>query len=141
MPLRFELGPLERLFIGNSILTNSHERAMFIIEGGETPILRAKDVICPNFAVSSIEKLYLCVQRMYLENDTSKYQASYLALAAQTISEDPYLSADLLTADQHIKSGQHYKALKYLRKLIRPEAFAIGKADPYARRVAVGRRN
>ena len=140
MPLRFELGPLEKLFVGNSILTNSHERAMFIFEG-VIPILRAKDVICPNSAVSPIEKLYLCVQRMYLENDTPKYQASYLALAAQTISKDPYLSADLLTADQHIKSGQHYKALKYLRKLVRPEAFAIGKADPYARRVAVGRRN
>src|SRR3982074_3641301 len=110
MPLRFDLGPFEKLFIGKSVLTNNGDRAMFIVEG-DAPILRAKDVLAPEQAVNAVEKLYRCVQQMNLEEDTEKYQGSYIALAAQTVSECPACYADLKIADQLIIGGQHYKAL------------------------------
>ena len=50
MPLRFDLGPFEKLFIGKSVLTNNSDRTMFIVEG-ETPILRARDVLTPERAI------------------------------------------------------------------------------------------
>jgi flagellar biosynthesis repressor protein FlbT len=128
MPLRFDLGPFEKLFIGKSVLTNNGDRTMFIVEG-ETPILRARDILTPEQAVSAVEKLYRCVQQMYLEEDTEKYQGAYLALAAQTISECPAHYAELRIADQLIKSGQHYKALKSLKKLVRQEAFSFSKTE------------
>ena len=123
MPLRFDLGPFEKLFIGKSVLTNNGDRTMFVVEG-ETPILRARDVLTPEQVVNAVEKLYRCVQQMYLEEDTEKYQGSYLALAAQTISECPACYAELKIADQLIKRGQHYNALKSLKKLIRQETFS-----------------
>jgi flagellar protein FlbT len=128
MPLRFDLGPFEKLFIGKSILTNNGDRSMFIVEG-DTPILRARDVLTPEQAVSALEKLYRCVQQMYLEEDTARYQGSYLALAAQTVSECPACHAELQTSDRLIKSGQHYKALKELKKLIEKHALAFGGAQ------------
>jgi flagellar biosynthesis repressor protein FlbT len=128
MPLRFDLGPFEKLFIGKSILTNNGDRTIFIVEG-DTPILRARDVLTPEQAVSSLEKLYRCVQQMYLEEDNTKYQDSYLALAAQTISECPACYAELQISDGLIKSGQHYKALKELKKLIEKLALAFGGAQ------------
>jgi flagellar protein FlbT len=128
MPLRFDLGPFEKLFIGKSILTNNGDRSMFIVEG-DTPILRARDVLTPEQAVSALEKLYRCVQQMYLEEDTARYQGSYLALAAQTVSECPACHAELQTSDGLIKSGQHYKALKELKKLIEKHALAFGGAQ------------
>ena len=128
MPLRFDLGPFEKLFIGKSVLTNNGDRTMFIVEG-ETPILRARDVLTPERAVNAVEKLYRCVQQMYLEEDTEKYQGSYLALAAQTISECPGCYAELRIADQLIISGQHYKALKSLKKFVRQEAFSLSKTE------------
>jgi flagellar protein FlbT len=128
MPLRFDLGPFEKLFIGKSVLTNNGDRTMFIVEG-DTPILRARDVLTPEQAVNAVEKLYRCVQQMYLEEDTEKYQGSYLALAAQTISECPACYAELKIADQLIISGQHYKALKSLKKLIRQEGFLLSKTE------------
>jgi flagellar protein FlbT len=128
MPLRFDLGPFEKLFIGKSVLTNNGDRSMFIVEG-DTPILRARDVLTPEQAISPLEKLYRCVQQMYLEEDAPKYQGSYLALAAQTISECPGCNAELHTADGLIKSGQHYKALKGLKKLIEQHAFAFSGAE------------
>jgi len=128
MPLRFDLGPFEKLFIGKSVLTNNGDRTMFIVEG-DTPILRARDVLTPERAVSAAEKLYLCVQQIYLEEDTQKYKGSYLALAAQAISECPACYAELKIADQLIITGQHYKALKSLKKLVRPEAFSLSKPE------------
>src|SRR5258707_15660433 len=136
MPLRFDLGPFEKLFIGKSVLTNNGDRTMFIVEG-ETPILRARDVLTAERAVNTFEKLYRCVQQMYLEEDTQKYQGSYLALAAQAISECPACAFELRMADQLLKSGQHYKALQRLRKLVRKEAFSSDKTDAAGHRLNV----
>ena len=57
MPLRFDLGPFEKLFIGKSVLTNNSDRTMFIVEG-DTPILRARDVLTPERAINAAEKLH-----------------------------------------------------------------------------------
>jgi hypothetical protein len=67
---------------------------------------------------------------MYLEEDTKKYQKSYLALSHQTISENSSLDGELQVAHQLITRGQHYKALKGLKKLLRPEAFGVSKNKP-----------
>jgi flagellar biosynthesis repressor protein FlbT len=132
MPLRFDLGPFEKLFIGKSVLTNNSDRTMFIVEG-DTPILRARDVLTPERAINAAEKLYRCVQQMYLEEDTQTYQGTYLALTAQTISECPACYAELRIADQLIKRGQHYEALKSLKKLVRQEAFSLSKTESEGR--------
>jgi flagellar protein FlbT len=131
MPLRFDLGPFEKIFIGKSVLTNNGNRTMFIVEGN-TPILRARDVLTPEQAVNAVEKLYRCVQQMYLEEDTAKYQGTYLALAAQTISECPTCYAELQTADRLIQSGQHYKALKCLKKLVQQDRFSVSETESEA---------
>ena len=126
MPLRFDLGPFEKLFIGRSVLTNNGDRTMFVVEG-DAPILRARDILTPEQAVNALERLYRCVQQMYLEEDIAKYHSTYLALAAQTISERPACFAELQTANYLIRSGQHYKALKELKKLIQQHAFAFSE--------------
>jgi flagellar protein FlbT len=126
MALRFDLGPFDELHIGKCVLKNSHERALFIVEG-DTPILRANYVLSPALAVSSLEKLYCCVQRMYLEEAHEELQGSYLALAAGSLKEDPTLYAELHAADQLIAARQYYKALKGLKKLTRQELFGVHK--------------
>jgi flagellar biosynthesis repressor protein FlbT len=127
MPLRFDLGPFDQLFIGKCVLKNSHERALFIIEG-EIPILKAKDVLSPELAASSLEKLYCCVQQMYLEEAHEEYQGSYLALAARSLTENPALASELQAADQLIVSRQYYKALKALKTLIGSGAFKVDRS-------------
>jgi flagellar biosynthesis repressor protein FlbT len=124
MPLRFDLGPFEQLFIGKCVLTNSHERAFFTIEG-QLPILQGKDVLPTEVADSSLEMLYCCVQKMYLDEAHEEHQGSYLALAARSLTENPMLVLELQAADQLIALRQYYKALKALKKLIGPEAFAM----------------
>ena len=133
MPLRFDLGPFEKLFIGKSVLTNGGSRTEFVVEG-ETPILRARDVLAPEQAANAMEKLYRCVQQMYLEENSEKYQQAYLALAARVISEYPTYHAELASADRLIKRGEHFKGLKELKKLIFPSR---GNSDASLRSVGM----
>jgi flagellar protein FlbT len=141
MPLRFDLGPFEKLYIGKSILSNSHERAYIAVEGN-LPILQGKDVLQPNLATNFIEKLYCCMQKIYLEEAFAEHQGSYLALMVQAIKEEPSFYSELKEVDELVHGGEHYKALKRLKKLIKPSAFAVDKSEPqgYVRRVMPGSR-
>jgi flagellar biosynthesis repressor protein FlbT len=126
MALRFDLGPFEELHIGKCVIKNSHERSHFVVEG-EMPILRGKDVLAEAVAQSPLEKLYRCVQQMYLEGTYDQHQGQYLQLAAQSMREDLRVSSDLAAADALIKTGDLYRALKALKKLIRADAFEVNK--------------
>ena len=85
MPLRFDLGPFEKLYIGKSILSNSHERAYIAVEGN-LPILQGKDVLQPNLASNFLEKLYCCMQKIYLEEAFAEHQGSYLAHMVEALN-------------------------------------------------------
>ena len=131
MPLRFDLGPFEELHIGKCMIKNSHERSMFAVLG-TMPILRGKEYLQESAAQSPLEKLYYCVQQMYLEEAYDKYQGLYLQLAARSMKEDPGVFSELESADQLIKAGNFYRALKELRKLIRPDVVGTSKISPSA---------
>ena len=139
MPLRFDLGPFEKLYIGRSVLSNSHERAYFFVEGN-LPILQGKHVLQPNLASNVIEKLYCCMQKIYLDEAFPEHQGSYLALMVQALKEEPSFYSELKDVDALVQGGEQYKALKRLKKLIRPGAFVVDKSEPqsYVRRVMPG---
>lgn len=122
MPLRFDLGPFEELHIGRCMITNSNDRSLFVVEGN-MPILRGKEFLPEAAARTPLEKLYHCVQQMYLEEAYEKYQGRYLQLAAECLRNDPMLSAELGAADQLIIAGDFFRVLKSLKKLIPADAF------------------
>jgi flagellar biosynthesis repressor protein FlbT len=127
MPLRLELGPFEELYIGKIVIKNGHERANLAISG-ETPILKAKDFLA--VANSPIEKLYWCVQQMYLEDATQKYQGQYLRLRLEVIQETRELSPALEGIHALVADGQLYRALRALRKLVGSKAFRVNDQQP-----------
>ena len=129
MPLRFDLGPFEELHIGRCMITNSHERSLFAVEGN-MPILRGKEFLPESAARTPIEKLYHCIQQMYLEEAHDKYQGRYLQLAAECLRNDPMLSAELEAADQLIRAGDFFRVLRTLKKLISADAFQADNLGP-----------
>ena len=141
MPLRFDLGPFEKLHIGKTVLLNSHERAYFAFEG-DVPIMRGKDVLQPELARNSLEKLYCCIQKIYLEEAFTEQQGSYLALMVEALSEEPSLHSELKEVDALVFGREPFKALKRLKKLIRPAAFVVERSEPrnYVRRDAYNSR-
>jgi flagellar protein FlbT len=66
MALRFDLGPFDELHVGKCVIKNSHERALFVVEG-DMPILRGNAYLQPALANRPLEKFYCCIQKMYLE--------------------------------------------------------------------------
>ena len=129
MPLRFDLGPFEELHIGRCMITNSRERSQFVVEG-DMPILRGKEFLPETAARNPLEKLYRCIQQMYLEEAYDKYQGRYLQLAAECLRNDPMVSAELEAADQLITAGELFRALKTLKKLIPADKFQADELGP-----------
>jgi flagellar protein FlbT len=124
--LRIELKPFERIIIGESLITNSDQRARFIIEGN-APILREKDILTAETANTPVKRIYLCVQMMYLENDIAKYQELYFDFVKDLLAAAPSYRKQIESASNHILSGSFYKALKDIKRLMNREATLLGK--------------
>jgi flagellar protein FlbT len=125
MALRVELKPGERIIIGESVITNADARAAFLIDG-DAPILREKDILTADSANTPVKRVYLCVQMMYLERDIAKYQEIYFDLIRDLLTAVPSFKASIEAASNHILSGELYKALKALKKLIELERALLG---------------
>ena len=135
MPLRFDLGPFEKLHIGKTVLLNSHERAYFAFEG-DVPIMRGKDFLQPELAGNSLEKLYCCIQKVYLEDAFAEQQGVLSLLMVKALGDQPALQSALREVEGLIGSREYFRALKRLKKLINPAAFVVDRSEPsnYVRR-------
>ncbi|MGP0092249.1 MAG: flagellar biosynthesis repressor FlbT [Xanthobacteraceae bacterium] len=116
MGLRIELKPFERIVIGESLITNSDTRISFVVEGKE-PILREKDILMPEQADTPVKRIYLCVQLMYLEKSTAKYQDLYFEFIRDLLGAVPRFRDKIELVSKLILAGSYYKALRELRKL------------------------
>ena len=120
MPLRVELKPFERIIIGESVIINSGTRTSFLIDG-DTPILREKDTVTEETADTPAKRLYHCVQTMYLKNDVPRYKASYLGIVKELQDICPGSGELIAAVNNHVSTGELYKALKEIRKLMKRE--------------------
>jgi flagellar biosynthesis repressor protein FlbT len=117
MALKVELKPGERVIIGDCVITNSDQRTRLLIEG-ETPILREKDILTAASANTPAKRIYLAVQLMYLAKDTSAHHETYFALMRDIVQAAPSTWRYIETINNHILTGELYKALKAAKKLI-----------------------
>ena len=131
MSLKVELKPGERLIIGNCVVTNSDQRTRLFIDG-RAPILREKDILTPETANSPAKRIYLAVQLMYLDEDTSKLQEKYFRLVDEILAAAPSMLPYVDEINNEILTGELYKALKAAGKLIRYEEDLLANAKSSA---------
>jgi len=120
MALRIELKPGERILIGESVLTNSDQRASFLIEG-DAPILREKDIMTPEQADTPAKRIYLAVQLMYTSRDARAHHDVYFALMRDIVQAAPSTWSYIEIINNRILTGDLYKALKEAKNLMRYE--------------------
>ena len=120
MALRIELKPGERILIGESVLTNSDQRASFLIEG-DAPILREKDIMTPEQADTPARRIYLAVQLMYTSRDARAHHDVYFALMRDIVQAAPSTWSYIEIINNRILTGDLYKALKEAKNLMRYE--------------------
>jgi flagellar protein FlbT len=117
MALKVELKPGERIILGDCVVTNADQRTRLVIEGG-APILREKDILTRDHADTPAKRIYLAVQLMYISRDPRAHHEIYFTLVRDTLNAAPSTWPYIESINNHILTGQMYKALKEAKKLI-----------------------
>jgi flagellar protein FlbT len=136
MALKVELKPGERFIVGDCLITNTDQRTRLLIDG-EAPILREKDILTAATADSPAKRIYLAVQLMYLAKNPCCHHETYFQLVRDILIAAPSTWPYIENINNHILTGQMYKALKHARKLIAYEEELIANAKRSGR-VPVG---
>jgi flagellar biosynthesis repressor protein FlbT len=132
MALKVELKPGERVIIGDCVVTNSDQRTRLLIEG-DTPILREKDILTADTANTPAKRIYLAVQLMYLSKNACPHHETYFALMRDIVEAAPSTWRFIESINNHILTGELYKALKDAKKLIAYEEELLETAARNAR--------
>lgn len=117
MGLKVELKPGERIIIGDCVVTNADQRTRLLIDG-TVPILREKDIMTAKTADTPAKRVYLAVQLMYTSHDPSSHHETYFALVRDLIRAAPSTTHHVNKINDHILTGEMYKALKEAKTLI-----------------------
>ena len=131
MALKVELKPGERILIGECVVTNNDQRTRLLIEGA-APILREKDIMTPDRADTPAKRIYLAVQLMYTSREPQRHHDTYFSLVRDIVQAAPSTWPLIEAINNHILTGEMYKALKDTKKLIayEEELLAHAKRGP-----------
>jgi flagellar biosynthesis repressor protein FlbT len=128
MALKVELKPHERIIIGNCVITNTDQRARFLIDGDKIPILREKDILTPETADTPAKLIYLAVQLMYLSPDPRPNHGTYFNLVRDIVTVAPSAWPLIENINTNILNGELYHALKEAKKLVAYEKTLLDSA-------------
>jgi flagellar protein FlbT len=127
MALKVELKPGERLIIGECVITNADQRTRLLIDG-RAPILREKDILTKKSADTPAKRIYLAVQLMYLARDPQPHHDIYFKLVRDLVNAAPSTWPTIESINNHILTGEMYKALKDAKRLIAYETELMNNA-------------
>lgn len=117
MGLKIELKPGERVMLGGCVVTNHDQRTRLLVEG-DVPILREKDIMTASRADTPAKRIYLAVQLMYVTNNPADHHDLYFRLVRDILQAAPSMWPLIESINNQILTGELYKALKEVKKLI-----------------------
>ncbi len=127
MALKVELKAGERIILGECVITNDGQRTRLVIEG-QMPVLREKDILTRELADTPAKRIYLAVQLMYTSKDPRPHHEIYFALVREITEAAPSAWPLIESINNHILTGELYKAMKDAKKLIAYEQELINHA-------------
>ena len=117
MGLKIELKPGERVMLGDCVITNHDQRTRLLVEGS-APILREKDIMTESRADTPAKRIYLAVQLMYTSRNAASYHELYFKLVRDITQAAPSMWPLIESINNQILTGDLYKALREVKKLI-----------------------
>jgi flagellar protein FlbT len=126
--LKVELKPGEKLLVGNCIITNSDQRTRLFISGS-APILREKDILTSETAVTPAKRIYLAIQLMYIDEDIEVAKDTYMQMSKDFVTAVPSSTPIVDQINNEILTGSLYKALKAAQRLIEYEQELLNHAS------------
>lgn len=128
MALVIDLKPHEKILIGEAVITNDKQRTRMHI-AGDAPILREKDVMQEDEAVTPCQRIYFLLQCMYLARKPELYFDKFYKDANAIKAAAPSTAMFFLNITNFILKENFYKALKQAKELVAFERDLMGKAD------------
>ncbi len=130
MALKITLKPNEKMIVGGAVLTNGNSKNSDLIIENNVPVLRQKDILCEADATSHCRQIYFVIQLMYIDAENlAEHQQTYWKLVHELIDASPRLTGHIDEINEHILTGNCYRALKLARHLINFEQEVLKHAD------------
>jgi flagellar biosynthesis repressor protein FlbT len=128
MPLKLSLKPGEKFVLNGAVVQNGDRRAALILQN-KASVLREKDIMQPDEAVTPARRIYFPVMMMYL--DESEAPSFYDEFARRVtefmgVVRQPEVLAECVDASRLVMAREYYKALMACRKLIEYEDEVLG---------------
>ena len=128
MPLKLSLKPGEKFVLNGAVVQNGDRRAALILQN-KASVLREKDIMQLDEAVTPARRIYLPVMMMYLdEADAQKYYDEFVRRVNEFMGavRQPEMLAECVDASRLVMAREYYKALMACRKLIEYEDEVLG---------------
>ena len=124
MPLKLSLKPNESFVLNGAVVRNGDRRGVLLLET-QARVLREKDILQPEEAITPAKATYFAVMQMYLlgETDGPALEQFESALASLLETLSPGEQRDrALGISACLVSGDLYGALSCCRRLVQDEA-------------------
>ena len=118
MTLRITLKPREQIYIGSARISVDSESQTRINIDGELPVVREKDYLAADKAITTARKLYLVLQRAYLNSDFDSLSDEYFRLVGMMISTQPAAHTYITAINGKLSEQKLYAALREARTLV-----------------------
>lgn len=129
MPLRLDLKPNEKLFVGGAVLVNGDARGTLMVLN-DVPILREKDILTEAEANTPCKRIYLIIQLMYMDqSQLAHYHQLYWALVREVLAAAPSTTERIAAISDDVLAGRYYPALKLAADLIQYEKELVAHAS------------
>ena len=119
MPLKLSLKPGERFVLNGAVLANGDKRTSLIIQN-KALVLREKDIMQPEDAVTPARRIYFPIMMMYLDPGQDETYYNDFALRMTEFMgaiRNRTALAQCVEISRDVMSGNYYKALMACKKL------------------------
>ncbi len=128
MPLKLSLKPSEKFVLNGAVVQNGDRRGTLILQN-KASVLREKDIMQAEEAITPGRRVYFPVMMMYLdENGAAQFYDEFVRRVGEFMGAvaHPDILADCIGISKHVMAKEYYKALMLCRKLIEYEDERLG---------------
>ena len=128
MPLKLSLKPGEKFVLNGAVVQNGDRRSSLLLQN-KAAVLREKDIMQADEAVSPARRIYFPVMMMYLDQSNGDaFHDEFVQRLTEFMGavRNPDMLTDCVNISRHVMIREYYKALMLCRRLIEYEDERLG---------------
>jgi flagellar protein FlbT len=132
MPLKLSLKPGEKFVLNGAVVQNGDRRSSLLLQN-KASVLREKDIMQGEDAVTPARRIYFPVMMMYLDQiEGQRFHDEFIQRLSEFMGavRNPDILTDCVNISRHVMIREYYKALMLCRKLIEYEDERLGNVAP-----------